>query len=716
MTRLRPYRASIAAITAALIAAASPAHADELEWLEKHDDPKALGWAREKTAEAKAALMALPGYQGILTELQTVLKANAPIADMALMGPRAVRLFRDAAHPKGLLQIADRGKDGSPGAWRTVLDVAAYGKAAGKPYALNWGYGSSCLPPAYDRCLLGFSDGGSDELALREFDMKTGDFVAGGFVTPAARAQFAWLDRDNVVIAHTIGTSPKTAAGWGAAARLWKRGTDVASAPVIFTAPATDATLQFTRQGSAARAIMTRVIDYSTFEIHSVDAAGKVTKLPLPAKLKPFGPLGGTDRHALFQLTEPATINGRSYPGESVMAYDFAADVKDADRIQLVYAPAEGEVISFFSGYASSKSRVFLPVQKSLKTTIKAASFGAKGWSVAPVVAGEAGIDLGVASANAADEDIIIRRTGFLVPTSLEFRPAKGASRILEQGQHAFDESRYTVEVKSALSKDGTLVDYYLVRPSTPARPGAVPTLITGYGAFGITLTPSYLGRAFGGQALKLWFDRGGALALPAIRGGGERGQAWHQAAIREKRQVSYDDFIAVTEDLVKSGFTQPRHIGVFGSSNGGLLSAVVATQRPDLYAAAISDVPLADMLRYPKIAMGAAWMDEYGDPSKPEVAEKLRAYSPVHNVKPGVTYPPFLVTVSTTDNRVGPGHARKLAARLMETPGQTWLLEDEEGGHGVSDPLARPDIMAMRMTFLIDYLMGDDIPSERKK
>lgn len=704
----RRHRASFAVLAALLAVSTTPAAANELEWLEKSDDPRALEWARAKTAETKAALSALPGYADVLAELRTALQANTPIADIQLMSDRAVRLFRDASHPKGLLQVADRGADGIPGEWRTVLDVAAYGKAQGKPYALNWGYASSCLAPAYERCLLAFSDGGSDEVALREFDLKTAAFVANGFSSPAARVQSTWLTKDSVLIAHTIGDSPKTAAGWGAAARLWKRGTDAATAPVIFTAPPTDATLQFARQGSAARAIITRVINYSTFEIHSVDSTGVVTRLNLPAKLKPFGPLGGTDRHALFQLAEPAVVGGRAYPAEAILAYDFAAEVADADRVQLVYAPAAGEVIGFFAGYASSRDRIFLPVQKSLKTTIKAARFGTKGWDVSPLVVGEAGIDLSVASASAAGEDIVIRRTGFLNPTSLELRTAAGTTHVLAQEKHGFDANAFFVEVKSARSSDGTLIDYYLVRPKAPARPGAVPTLITGYGAFGITLSPSYLGRSFGGQALKLWFDRGGALALPAIRGGGERGQAWHQAAIREKRQISYDDFIAVTQDLVSSGFTRARNIGVFGSSNGGLLSAVVAVQRPDLYGAAISDVPLADMLRYPKIAMGAAWMDEYGDPSKPEVAARLRAYSPVHNVDPRTSYPPFLVTVSTTDNRVGPGHARKLAARLMETPGEAWLLEDEEGGHGVSDPLARPDIMAMRMTFLINHLMAD--------
>ncbi|MFM7274645.1 MAG: prolyl oligopeptidase family serine peptidase [Gammaproteobacteria bacterium] len=233
-----------------------------------------------------------------------------------------------------------------------------------------------------------------------------------------------------------------------------------------------------------------------------------------------------------------------------------------------------------------------------------------------------------------------------------------------------------------------------------------MPTLMTGYGAFGISLAPGYFDVWVGGRSLQVWLARGGAIALPAIRGGGERGAEWHRAAMREKRQVSYDDFAAVTEDLITSGFTQPGRLGVFGMSNGGLLSATMGLQRPDLYAAVVSDVPLADMLRFPKMGMGAAWMDEYGNPDDPEAAKALRSYSPLHIVRDGVTYPRFLVTISTEDNRVGPGHARKLAARLEQVGAKVYFLEDQEGGHGVSDPLSRPELMAKRMTFLVDTLM----------
>jgi prolyl oligopeptidase len=296
--------------------------------------------------------------------------------------------------------------------------------------------------------------------------------------------------------------------------------------------------------------------------------------------------------------------------------------------------------------------------------------------------------------------------TGYLTPARLELWAPGSKPTLLESEAAAFDASRYIVEIRSTPSKDGTSIDYYLLRPRA-LRPGVpTPTLMTGYGAFGITLAPAYLDAGSGGRALKVWLERGGALVLPAIRGGGDRGEAWHKIAMREGRQISYDDFAAVAESLIKSGFTSAAHLGVFGTSNGGLLAATMGTQRPDLFGAVVSDVPLTDMLRFPKMGMGAAWMDEYGNPEDPAAAKVLRSYSPFHNVRSDVRYPPFLITISTEDDRVGPGHARKLAARLLEVGAPVFFVEDEEGGHGVSDPLSRPEIMAARMTFFVDTLM----------
>lgn len=683
---------------------------ESLTWLENPTDPRALQWAREQTRRSQDQLQKKGSYAAILAELQRTLKASAPIPNVVLLGVRAVRFDRDSAHPHGLLQVADRSAAGI-GAWRTVVDVDALRKAEGKPYELQWySVKDTCLPPAYDRCLLRLSPAGSDEVELREFDLTTGQFVEGGFRTPASRSFAVWLDRDRLAICHTLYDSAKTIAGWGAAVRIWQRGEALTAAKVVFQAPSTDAILELSGigEGAGRRVIALRAIDYSHFDMTLIAPDGATTPVGLPARLKPFGLLGTTARHLIVQLAEDATIEGRRIPAETVVAYDVAAPGKS--RVQTVYSPRDDEFLNdAIFGIAVSRDAVYLVATRKLVSHLISVTPGSHGWAAREQVAADVGQSLKVGGADPAGSDLIVQTTGYLTPARLElWRP--GSQRVpLQAEEPAFDASRFVVEVRSATSKDGTSIDYYLVRPRKLRAGSLTPTLMTGYGAFGISFTPGYLDSEVGGRSLKVWLERGGALALPAIRGGGERGEAWHQAAIRERRQLSYDDFAAVAESLLKSGFTSPAHLGVFGTSNGGLLAATMGTERPDLFGAVVSDVPLTDMLRFPKMGMGAAWMDEYGNPDNVADARVLRTYSPLHNVREGVRYPPFLITISTADNRVGPGHARKLAARLLEVGSTVYFLEDDEGGHGVSDPLTRPEVMAARMTFLIDSLMNSE-------
>ena len=531
---------------------------------------------------------------------------------------------------------------------------------------------------------------------------------------PASRSFAVWLDHDQLLIAHTLYGSARTAAGWAAIARLWRRGEPLESARAIFEAPATDAILQLSALGSGTtrRGILVRVLDYSTVEISLVDGAGHVSRVDLPRALKPFGVLGVTDRRLIVQIATPATINGNSLPAETLLAYDTLPAPGSKPRVEVVYLPREGEYLdAAFGGLVANRAQVSFLVTKHLTQRLVTAKPSQGGWTTTDGFHAVAGTSLRLSGADPGSDDFILQTTGFLLPAKLELARPGATPRLIEAESPAFNATGFVVEIKSTPSKDGTSIDYYLLRPRILKAGHPTPTLMTGYGAFGISLPPGYLDFVVGGRAFKLWLDRGGALVVPAARGGGEHGAAWHIAAMREKRQVSYDDFIAVAESLVHSGFTRPAQLGVFGSSNGGLLSATLATQRPDLFGAVVSDVPLADMLRYPEMGMGAAWIDEYGDPKDPKFESVLRSYSPFHNVRAGVSYPPFLITVSTADNRVGPGHARKLAARLLEAGNTVAFLEDEEGGHGVSDALNRPDLMAMRMAFLIDRLI-DRVPT----
>ncbi len=689
-------------------AVASVAHAaqneiDQLRWLEAPAGERAVAWARETTAASTAALTERPSYRQTLRDLRQALDAAPVVPDVALLGPYAVRFQRDAKHPKGLLQRADRAH-GTLGAWRTVLDVDELSRREGADYDLRWA-SDRCLAPAFARCLLSFGVAGGDQAVLREFDLAAGRFVAGGFSLPVSQHVVAWINTDAIVIGHDLAGAPTTAALWPAEAYLWRRGTSLQASRKLFTAAPTDALFQLYPLGDG-RALLAQTVDFSTYILHVIAADGTTTRLSLPAKLKPFGFQGATARHLFVQLGETATCEGVRIPAESIISYDYASDGTDRRRVAIVYTPARAEVISSL-GFATTRTRVLFPVSANMKVRLLSARHDGRHWRVAPVERAEAGVDIRITGADPTGEDVAMLKEGFLLPPSLELLRENGSRAVIERSPPAFDAPRHAVEVRQARAPDGELIDYLLIVPKQRREP--VPTLMTGYGAFGISLSPAYpttaTGQFYGGATLQLWLQHAGALVVPAIRGGGERGEAWHRAAMGENRQRSYDDFLAVASDLMHLGVTDRKHLGVFGTSNGGLLAAVVGLQRPDLFSAVVADAPLTDMLRFTEMGAGAAWTAEYGDPKDPRAAAWLTRYSPLHNVRAGVDYPPFFISVAATDNRVGPGHARKLAKRLADVNAKVFYLEAAAGGHDVSDPLLRPEMMAMRATFLFDRL-----------
>lgn len=695
----------------ALTATGAPAFAadDDLQWLETPRDTKALAWAREATQKTRDQLGALPSRPSLAKELTSLLAQAPAEPDQFPMGKRMLRLQRDAAHPYGLLQSAPRASDGKASAWTTVLDVAELRRREGIPFELQtYSLGTDCLAPDYERCLLRLSPGGGDEVEIREFDVGKGAFVADGFKVGKSRAFVEWMGRDKVLVAHTLGDAPKTLAGWPAGVGLWKRGQALDAVKPVYQGEASDAILQFSAVGSGAatQGVVTRAIDYSTFEVRLVDGDGHVRTLPLPKALKPFGVLGTTARHVIVQLAQDAVIGGTAYKAETLIAYDADARTPEAERVTAVYVPGKDEFVdAAFGGLAATRDEVVLLVNRHLRQSVVAAKFDKGRWASRSVLQADAGETVALRSIDSGGNAFVAAIAGFLTPRSQYLVRENGTRLLLTQDPVLMKNTGFVTEVDSATSKDGTSVDYFLLRPKQRAATPQ-PLLMTGYGAFGISVRPGYFDATVGGPALKLWLERGGAVAIPAIRGGGERGAAWHMAAIREKRQNSYDDFIAVTEHLVKSGFTAPDRIGIFGMSNGGLLTATLGTERPDLFGAVVSDVPLTDLIRMRHMGMGAAWMNEYGNPDDPVQAKAMLAYSPYQNVRKGTRYPPFLVTISTEDNRVGPGHARKFAYRLQQAGAPTYFYEDDEGGHGVSDALRNPELMALRMSFLIDNLM----------
>jgi prolyl oligopeptidase len=686
---------------------------DDLLWLESPHDAKALDWAQRQTDQTITRLQGLADYPQVNTELARVLGSYpAQQPEVILLGHRAIRALHDREHPYGLLQVAELGHSGSLGSWRTVLDVAALRKREGIPYELNdYLFDDACLPPEYNRCLLRLSPGGGDEVEIREFDLKRGQFVPNGFRMPKGRNSAEWLNKDLLMIANGTAAGLKTISRWPTAVELWHRGQPLSTAGTVYATKPSDALLQLTAGGSGASryGVITRAITLSAYELYIVDQHGQVAQAQLPEDLKSFGATAVqsvSDRALLVQLGRDAEIEGKSYPAESLLAYRIDPAVPAGQHVSLVYAPKPGEYVWPNMYPHHVRDRFGLVVCQHMVPAVLQATPAGDGWTTEKAVQGAAAQTLTLVRSSGAGNELVVRTTGLTTPTRQNLYRSGQPLRLLAQDPALIDSARYTVEVGSARSKDGTSVDYYLLKPASSLRRGPQPLLMTGYANHGSWFPLDYFGDMTGGPAMTLWLSRGGSLVIPLARGGGERGEAWHQAATRERRQNSYDDFIAVIEKLVRTGYTVPARTGVFGKSNGGLLAAVLGTERPDLFGAVVSDVPLTDLLRLKDMGMGGAWLYEFGDAADPAMAKVISGYSPYQNVRSGTRYPPFMITTSTADDRVGPGHARKLASRLESAGATVYFYEATEGGHDVSDALRNQQLIALRMSFLIDRLI----------
>lgn len=675
---------------------------DPLRWLENPVSPAALAWARERTAEALDRLCADPLQATIADELRAL--ASLDDTPVFLAGPsHLVRLRRSPSQPRGVLSVSAVTASSADPQWHDVLDIGALRDASGVSYEFSTALGATsfCGIAGSSRCMLGFSLGGSDQVEAFEFDLASASFVEGGFHVPPGRIATTWLDRDTMLVQHGAHGAPLLVTGYPAATYLWRRGDRLAEAREIFRAAAADVMSTLCTVGRPGRrvGVIVQTVDFATFRFHAVDAAGRVELIPLPSavRLKLRHDQGS---HLVVQLASAAVIDGHPCPAESIVAFG------PADGASVVHTPAPGEfVVDADGGVGAAGGLVRLVLNRRGVERVATFERQATGWIAHFDAPAPVGTSITIVASQPLGQGAIVRRSGLLEPTRVSLLAAGGNEHLLFREPELFDAGRFRVELRVAQADDGIEIDYFVLRPAG-LQDGPVPLLMTGYGAFGVSVQPGYCHAIVGGRTIVPWLTRGGALALPLIRGGGERGAAWHQAALREHRQRSYDDFAAVTAALIAEGIAAPDRIGVFGSSNGGLLAAVMGIRHPDLYAAIVSDVPLADMLRLPFMGMGSAWTEEYGDPREPAMGAVLRRYSPCQQVRPGRRYPPFLIIAATNDDRVGPGHARKLAACLEAAGARPLFVENDDGGHGTSNLIARGTLMSGRMAFLVRALM----------
>jgi prolyl oligopeptidase len=673
---------------------------DPYLWLEGVEDAKALDWVRARNAVSEKQLAGDPGFEALRGSLLEILDSNARIPYVSKMGGYFYNFWRDKNNPQGVWRrttLAEYRKE-SP-KWEVLLDIDALGKAEG----VNWVWGGAdCLRPAYDRCLISLSRGGADADVTREFDVSDKAFVTGGFARPEAKGQIGWIDADTVYVSTDFGPGSMTSSGYPRIAKEWKRGTPMSAAKTIYEGQDSDISVGAYRDHTPGyeRDFVYRGLTFYTNELYLRGKAGALTKLDLP---------DGAQKSAFrewlsVELRQPWTVGGREYQAGSLLAIRLDAFLSGARNFDVLFEPAQNTSLA---SSAVTKDHVILNVLEDVKNRLYVLTPGKNGWTRAPLVGAPAFGTVGISAVDADESnDYFMTVTDYLTPTSLLMGTVGRTPEKLKQLPSFFDASQHEISQQFATSKDGTRVPYFMVSKKGMARNGKNPTLLYGYGGFEVSLTPNYsagVGRA--------WLSQGGVYVVANIRGGGEYGPRWHQAALKADRNKAYEDFAAVAEDLIARKITTPKHLGIQGGSNGGLLMGNMTVMYPQLFGAVVCQVPLLDMKRYHKLLAGASWMAEYGNPDTDDWSF-LKAYSPYQNVRKDVRYPPVLFTTSTRDDRVHPGHARKMMARMQEQGHDVTYYENIEGGHGGAANNAQSAYMsALAYTFLKQKLFPGSEP-----
>ncbi len=671
---------------------------DPYLWLEDVEADKSLDWVRARNAVSKEQLAKDPGFETLRSELLTILDSNARIPYVGKMGDYYYNFWRDKTNPQGVWRRttpAEYRKDAP--AWEVLLDIDALGKAEGTNWV--WG-GAECLRPDYDRCLINLSRGGADATVTREFDVSDRAFVKGGFERPEAKGDLGWIDIDTVYVGTDFGPGSMTSSGYARIAKEWKRGTPMAEAKVVYEGQDSDIAVGAFHDDTPGfeRDFVYRGLTFFTNELHLRGKDGSLTKLELPD-----GTQKGVVREWLsVELRQPWTIGGEEHAAGSLLAInidDFLAGKRDFD---VLFAPTENTSLA---SSGATKDYFFINVLEDVKNRIYVLMPGPDGWKREPLVGAPSFGTVGISAVDAEESnDYFMTVTDYLTPTSLRMGSIGTAPETIKQLPAFFDASPYEIKQHFATSEDGTRVPYFMVSRKDLALDGDNPTLLYGYGGFEVSETPRY-----SAGVGKAWLADGGVYVVANIRGGGEYGPRWHQAALKANRNKAYEDFAAVAQDLIARKVTQPKRLGIQGGSNGGLLTGNMMVMYPQLFGAVVSQVPLLDMQRYHKLLAGASWMAEFGDPDKPEEWAFLRKYSPYQNVSRDVDYPPVLFTTSTRDDRVHPGHARKMTARMLEQGHDVTYYENIEGGHGGAANNAQAAYMsALAYTFLKQKLFAE--------
>lgn len=674
-------------------------------WLEEVEGERALAWVRAQNEKSLAHFEQDPRFAEFKEVSMDLLTSDDRITSGRINGRWVYNFWRDEDNPRGIWRRARlRGyRKGAP-KWQTLLDLDVLSQAEGE----NWAYkGVNCYDHDGGRCLVNLSRGGTDASVWREFSVRKKAFVEDGFFVDEAKSGVAWIDKNTLLVGTDFGEGSLTVSGYPRQIRKWKRGIDLADAPVVYEVGETDVSAgpSVVYIGRKPVPLYRNALDFFT-RVYDIEAAdGSLLRLPLPLRATV---VGVQKKQLIFSLEEDwqPDVGGDVYATGSLLSFDLKEFRKSGElpKIHTLFTPGKGVFLEQYGAHLSARS-VYLTLLDNVRTRVEVLTFSRReGWRRRDVSLPEGGT-LTTVSANQSSRNPMFLFEDFLTPNSLYMVARRGRSvEKIQSVPERFNAQGLEVEQYWATSKDGTKIPYFVVHRQDLTIDGSNPTLLNGYGGFQVSRKPVYsVARG------KFWLARDGVFVQANIRGGGEFGPDWHQAGLRENRQRVFDDFHAVAEDLVARKITSPEHLGIEGGSNGGLLVGAAFTQRPDLYGAVVCEVPLLDMLRYHKLHAGASWMAEYGDPEVPEDRAFIEAYSPYQNVKPRASYAKIFFYTSGKDDRVHPGHARRMAHKMLSQGHQVHYFEHIEGGHGGDANLADvAERLAMRYVYLWQQLGGE--------
>ncbi|WP_307803904.1 prolyl oligopeptidase family serine peptidase [Micromonospora echinofusca] len=665
---------------------------DGFRWLEDLDTAEATDWVGERNAETVAGYADDDTFRRLRDDLRQVLDADNRLPYPTWRGEHLYNFWRDAAHPRGLWRRTTLESYRKPEPdWEVLLDVDALAAAEGE----NWVFsGVAMLRPGYRRCLVSLSRGGADATVVREFDVAQRAFVPDGFHLPEAKTTVDWIDEDHIYVGTDFGPGSLTSSGYPRVVRRWRRGTPLAEAETVHEGHPDDVSVYATHDPTPGypRDFVGRQLDFFRNESYLRTPEGDLVRIAVPED-------ASWDVHRewlLVRLRSAWTVDGVDHPAGALLVARFDDFLAGRRDLTVLFTPDGHTALSY---HVWTRDHLILVLLRDVRSHLEVHTPTADGWQCRALAGGD---DFDHVAVVDTEPDLsngyLVSATGYTRPSTLSLGEVDGPVQQLKAEPAFFAPDGLTVRQFFATSADGTRVPYFVV--GDPAATDA-PTLLTAYGGFEVPMVPGYdplVGRG--------WLARGGTYVVANIRGGGEYGPQWHHAAMRERRPRAYEDFAAVATDLVQRGITTPARLGIRGGSNGGLLMGVMLTRYPTLFGAVVATVPLLDMRRYHLLLAGASWMAEYGDPDDPADWAYLREFSPYHQVRAGQPYPPALFVTSTRDDRVHPGHARKMVARLRGHGYDVAYYENVEGGHGAAaDNAQRAFISALTMHFLWQHL-----------